>query len=129
MGAPMPTASDRVRLAWRPRLSFSGEAAKKLFACPSPFTTVAHSPPPFPPLPPLTQSHSSCITSRLAASRLCRQKKGPLPTLATLLAESVHYATLIPIPTPPPAEQAPVRRASLLATTNAPQLHLQLSAR
>jgi hypothetical protein len=40
----MRSVSDGVRLAWRSCLSFSGEAAKKLFACPSAFHTVAHSP-------------------------------------------------------------------------------------
>jgi hypothetical protein len=38
--------SDGVRLAWQPCLSFSGEAAKKLFTCPSTFPTVALSTPP-----------------------------------------------------------------------------------
>ncbi len=45
----MRSVSDGVRLAWRSCLSFSGEAAKKLFACPSAFHTVAHSPTPSPP--------------------------------------------------------------------------------
>jgi hypothetical protein len=111
----MRSVSDGVRLAWRSCLSFSGEAAKKLFACPSAFHTVAHSPTPSSPSCPF-----SSTLPLVSLRRGCVVLNRPVRSHPSAFGEESRYPPLLPSLIPsfrPSTRQAPIRRASLLATT------------